>query len=241
MSLFCIFESTQKNTYIMLNCTSCPFQSEDNSSFYCLSKFTSVEHKPFNKGQVIFNENERLGGLYCIQKGTCKVSKMGSNGREQIIELLTEKTLLGIRSVLNEEITNLKATAITPMQVCFVPKNVFLETLKKNDDFTVFLCQLLANYIKNTDDKILDMGQKSVGQRVAKLLLSMENYFESDESGFVKVKIRREDMANMIGVATESLIRTLSNFQKQQWIETKGKNLRIVNRNKLMSIDSGLA
>lgn len=237
--MFCIFERTQKPT-IMLNCSSCPFRSINDFDAYCLLKHNEVEHKPYDKGQTIFNENERLGGLYCIQKGTCKVSKMGSNGREQIIELLTEKTLLGIRSVLNEEITNLKATAITPMQVCFVPKKIFLNTLKKNDDFTVFLCQLLANYIKNTDDKILDMGQKSVEQRVAKLLLSMENYFESDENEYIKIKIRREDMANMVGVATESLIRTLSSFQKNQWIDVKGKNLRIINKNKLVSIDSGL-
>jgi CRP/FNR family transcriptional regulator len=100
---------------------------------------------------------------------------------------------------------------------------------------------LLANYIKSTDDKIIDLGQKSVSQRVAKLVLSMKNYFEMDEEGFVKIKIRREDMANMIGVATESLIRTLSDFQKNRWIQTKGRQLRIVNPKKLVSIESGLS
>ena len=225
----------------MLDCSSCPFHSSSNHEFSCLSKNPGVEHIPYSKGDVIFNEKERLGGLFCIKKGTCKISKMGSNGREQIIELLTDKTLLGIRSLLNGEMTNLKAIAVTPMKVCYVPKSVFLKTLKTNDDFTVFLCQLLANYIKSTDDKIIDLGQKSVSQRVAKLLLSMENYFEMDEEGFVKIKIRREDMANMIGVATESLIRTLSDFQKNQWIETKGKQLRIVNPRKLTSIESGLS
>ncbi len=216
----------------MLNCYSCPFKVSENSLV-----------QPFNysKGEVIFHEEERLAGLYCIEKGTCKISKMSSNGREQIIELLTNKTLLGIRSVLNGEKTNLKATAITPMKVCLVPNHIFLKTLKTDEDFTIFLFQLLANYIKSTDDKIIDLGQKSVSQRVAKLLLSMDKYFEADAKGYIKIKIRREDMANMIGVATESLIRTLSDFQKNNWIETQGKQLRIINPKKLQSIESGLS
>ena len=70
----------------MLECSSCPFHSSANHDFSCLSKKRDVEHIFYSKGDVIFDEKERLGGLFCIQKGTCKISKMSSNGREQIID-----------------------------------------------------------------------------------------------------------------------------------------------------------
>ena len=76
------------------------------------------------------------------------ISKTCSNGRDQIIELLSRGTLLGIRSVLCEEQTNLKAKVIIPMKGCFLPKIQFLKLLKEKPEFSLFLTKELARYIK---------------------------------------------------------------------------------------------
>lgn len=70
--------------------------------------------------------------------------------------------------------------------------------------------------------------------------MSLPNYFEQDSTGFIDVKLRREDMANIIGVATESFIRTLSFFQDKQWIELQRKQIRLTNIFKLQQLTKGL-
>jgi CRP-like cAMP-binding protein len=108
-------------------------------------------------------------------------------------------------------------------------KDVF-NTLKSKPEFTFELLQIMSYYIKQTDEKIFEMGQKTLEQRAAKLVLSMKDFFELDEQSYIDVLLRREDMANFIGVATESFIRKLGQFQKRGWIKTKGKKLKFLIR-----------
>tara|TARA_B110000908_G_scaffold73842_1_gene88978 strand:- start:459 stop:704 length:246 start_codon:yes stop_codon:yes gene_type:complete len=76
-------------------------------------------------------------------------------------------------------------------------------------------------------------------QRIAEILLELPIYFKTQNNGFVDVKLRREDLANMIGIASESLILTLSFFREQAWIELKGKQIKIINSKKLEQISQG--
>jgi len=79
--------------------------------------------KTIKKGEAIFDEGERLKGVFCIKDGVCKVSKMSENGRNQIISLVTKGDLLGERSLISDEASNLKAIALNDMQVFFRPKH----------------------------------------------------------------------------------------------------------------------
>lgn len=233
-----IFVYLLDQIHTMICCSNCPFKTPEPPK-----NFEIKHHKhriEFNQNAVLFSEDEKLNGLYCIEKGVCRISKMGSNGRDQIIELLSGGTLLGIRSILNSENTNLKAIAITPIKACFIPKRFFLHNIHVKPDFALYLLQLLSNYIKKTDDKIVELGQKTLRQRAAKLLLDLPHFFDSDAFGYIDVKLRREDMANMIGVATESFIRTLATFQKKGMIHLQGKRIVIKNPKALMQITKGL-
>jgi len=167
------------------------------------------------------------------------ISKTCSNGRDQIIELLSRGTLLGIRSVLCEEQTNLKAKVIIPMKGCFLPKIQFLKLLKEKPEFSLFLTKELARYIKKTDNKIISMGQKTMHQRVAEVISSMPNHFNTHTDGYIDIKLRREDLANLVGIATESLIRVISYFQEKQWISVKGRQIKIFAPDKLNQFSQG--
>ena len=123
----------------------------------------------------------------------------------------------------------------------FVPKKMFFNTLKSKPEFTFELLQIMSYYIKQTDEKIFEMGQKTLEQRATKLVLSMKDFFELDEQSYIDVLLRREDMANFIGVATESFIRKLGQFQKRGWIKTKGKKIKILDQEALLRISSGFS
>ncbi len=89
-----------------------------------LSKISDVKQiKSIKKGDTVFEEGQNLDGIYCIKKGNSKLFKISENGTDQIVRIVSKGELLGQRSILANEPTNLNATAINDMQVCFVPKS----------------------------------------------------------------------------------------------------------------------
>lgn len=195
--------------------------------------------KIIKKGEAIFNEGERLKGIFCIKDGVCKVSKMSENGRNQIISLVTRGDLLGERSLISDEASNLKAVALNDMEVCFIPKEEIIKDLEKNPAFSMSVLKDMAKTIKQADNVIVDMAQKTVKQRLAETLLSLHSKFGTNKENTININLSREDIANIIGTATESAIRLLSDLKKRKIIEFKGKDISILNRSELDKIAQG--
>lgn len=188
------------------------------------------------KGEVIFNEGDFINGVYCIKDGVCKLSKLSENGRDQIVKLIVKGDLLGQRSLVSEEAANLTATALNDMEVCFIPRSEIIADLSKNPKFTMDVLKEMAGDLKNADDTIVDMAQKSVVQRLSEVLLYIHDSFDLDEEGMLGVVLSREDYANLVGTATESAIRILSKFKKDGLIETSGKRIKILDKDRLARI-----
>lgn len=199
----------------------------------------SKETKSIKKGASIFNEGDRLNGVFCVRDGVSKLSKMSDNGKDQIVKLATKGELLGQRSVITEESTNLSAVALNDMQVCFIPKTHLKDNISNNIKFTNAILQQLATDLKFADDVIVNMAQKSVKQRLAESLKYLEDNFGKDEDGFIKVILTREDIANIVGTAKEACIRQLTTFKKSGWIETEGKRIKIINNKALYNVIEG--
>ena len=195
---------------------------------------TSSEVK---KGEAIFEEGETLKGIYCIRKGICKLTKLSSNGKDQIIKLVVKGELLGHRSLVSEESVNLSAVALTDMELCFIPKSEILYELKKNTNFTVDVLKGMAKDLKEADDIIVNMAQKSVRQRLAETLMYIYDSFGTKSDGTLSVLLSREDFANIIGTATESTIRVLSQFKKEKLITTIGKQIKIIDMESLKRVE----
>ncbi|MCD9585835.1 Crp/Fnr family transcriptional regulator [Tenacibaculum maritimum] len=192
--------------------------------------------KTIKKGEVLFDEGEHINGVFCVRDGICKVSKMSDNGRDQIVHLIKKGDLLGERSLINNEASNLKAVAVNDMKVCFIPKEEIIKDLENNPKFTMDVLKNMALSLKNADNVIVDMAQKTVKQRLAATLLYLDERFEKDDDGAIKVHFSREDIANVIGTATESAIRLLSEFKKKEVIGLKGKSITILDKKELQSI-----
>ena len=191
------------------------------------------------KGEVIFDEGDYINGVFCVSEGVCKVSKRSANGREQIIHLINKGDFLGERSLINDDAANLKATAINDMEVCFIPREEIINDLKQNPDFSMSVLQNMAMSLKNTDNVIVDMAQKTVNQRLAETLLNLDKKFGRNRDNILNIHLSREDIANIIGTATESAIRLLSEFKRDELISLKGKNISILNVSKLKKIAQG--
>lgn len=191
------------------------------------------------KGDMIFDEGETLNGVYCVRDGVCKVSKLSENGKSQIIKLLKKGDILGQRSLINEETTNLSAIAVKDMELCFIPKQEILNDLHNNTNFSFELIKQMATNLKDTDNMMVDMAQKSVKQRLAETLVYIHDNFGVDEEGMLSVVLSREEYSDIVGTATESAIRILSQFKKDGLISVQGKKLKIDNYNELVKLSKG--
>lgn len=189
------------------------------------------------KGDVIFDEGDRLNGVYCIKDGICKLSKLSANGKDQIVKLVVKGELLGQRSLVSDERANLQATALNDMEVCFIPKEEIVKDLKKNPSFTYDVLQQMAHDLKEADDIIVNMAQKSVTKRMAEVLVNIHKNFGTNEDGTLSVLLSREDFASLVGTATESAIRVLSQFKKDGLISTIGKQIKIEKLDELNRIE----
>ncbi|MBU2951379.1 Crp/Fnr family transcriptional regulator [Tamlana agarivorans] len=180
------------------------------------------------KGEVIFEEGDVLNGVYCIKEGICKLSKLSENGKDQIVKMVVKGQLLGQRSLISEESSNLQATALNDMEVCFIPKSEIFADLQKNPKFSFEVLKDMAHDLRDSDDIIVNMAQKSVRQRLAETLIYIHENFGTNPDDTLSVLLSREDYAGIVGTATESAIRVLSQFKKEGLIESVGKYIKII-------------
>ncbi|MAU26312.1 MAG: Crp/Fnr family transcriptional regulator [Muricauda sp.] len=195
--------------------------------------------KKIKKGQSLFEEGEKLNGVFCVRNGVSKLSKLSANGKDQIVKLASTGEVMGQRSVIAEETTNLSAVAVSDMEVCFIPKETIINTLHTNPNFTLEVLRHIAHDLKEADDVIVNMSQKTVKQRIAEAFLYLKNNFGEDDEGFLALTLSREDIANVVGTATESAIRIISEFKKEGYIHGSGKRLGIKDERKLKDMIEG--
>jgi len=227
----------------MSNCRQCIIKR-----FNALKTLTNEELETFSdhkttllikKGENLMTEGNTINGLYCIKDGKGKLTKLNTNGKEQIIKFIKGGDLLGHRSLLSEELVGLNAIALEDMHVCFIPKGDILDTIKDNNQFSLNLMKNISHQLNEANTLISQMAQKPVKDRLAETLLHLEEVFGVDNEDFIDVILTREEIANTIGTATESAIRLLSNLKKDGVIDLHGKRIKISNKSALKNISEG--
>ena len=205
-----------------------------------LSKISDIKKEiSLKKGEQLFFEGQKLKGLYCVKSGNTKLSKTSDNGNSQIIRIVGKGELLGTKSLISENSTNLDAIALTDMELCFIPKEKFT-SLTHNKKFIRALLKYISNEIVKSDNKFVDLAQKSVKQRLSNVLIYLNDEFGNDSEGFIGLYLKRNEIADLIGTSKEGCIRILSSFKKKNLIEIKGKRIKIINRANLSKITLGL-
>lgn len=184
----------------------------------------------YKKGQTLFYEGTRPLGIYCVNTGKIKVFKMSSQGKEQIIKICQAGDLLGYRATLSEEFYSASSTVIEDATVCFIPKDDFLKVLNTNPTFYSKVVRQLCHELGLAREQVTDLAQKSVRERLAgNLLMLFKSYHaENDDDTMIDIALSREDLANIVGTATETVIRLLSDFKKEGLVDLQGKKIKIL-------------
>ena len=190
----------------------------------------------FNKGEALFEEGSNVDGIYFIENGTAKLYKLGFNRKEQILRFIKEGDIIGYRALLIDEAYQATAEAMSDLQAIFIPSDVFLHLLEVDSQLSYTMLQKISFELGESSNTVTFLAQKTVRERLAEVLLLLEQKLGTDPEGFIKISLTREEIANLIGTATESAIRLISEFKQDDYIAVEGRNIKILNHEKLKKL-----
>lgn len=230
-----------------LDCRECLVRSStcfsdlmpDDMDELVASKISTI----YKKGQTIFYEGMMPTGVYCLHKGKIKISRRGGDGKEQIVRFVLEGGLLGIRALMGGRKYSASATTLEESVVCYIDQKTFFKLSTKYPHISHCVMTLICALLEEAEAKMTSMAQKPVRERLAEGLLVLDHLFNSAggcRSGEEDhaISLTREDLANIVGTATETVIRLLSEFKEEKLIETEGRKIIILNKEGLKKVSN---
>jgi len=196
------------------------------------------DYRQYKRGDILYQEGNRISGFFCINSGIIKVFKTGLDGKEQIIRFAKTGDIIAYRSVLSNELACTSAKVIEDCQVCFIPSEILTQFIKTNPAYSLELLKLACHELGEANSFITDIAQKTVRERLAEILLLLVNDFGLDDEKFLNISLTREELANIVGTATESVIRLLSEFKSDKLVELNGRKIKILNPKGLEKISN---
>ncbi len=190
----------------------------------------------YKKKQVIYTEGNHPSRLFYIIKGKAKTYKTNNDGKELTVGLFNEGDFLGYTALLEGTVYKETAEAIDETEVAIIPKEEFDTLINNNKEVAHKFIQLLAKNISEKEEQLLGLAYNSLRKRVADALVTLQNKYQTAGQEKFSMHISREDLANIAGTATESLIRTLSDFKSEKLIEIRDGNIIIINEKKLAAM-----
>lgn len=193
--------------------------------------------RTYRKGQTVFFADDYPGGLFCLHNGKVKIYKLGSDGKEQIVRLARTGDIVGYRSLISGGPYSAYAVPLEDSQICFIPRALFFSMLSTNANLSMRVLELLSTELRAAEDRLVEMAQKPVRERLAEaLILLKETYGLEDDGATLNVKVTREELGNIVGTATESVIRILSEMKQHNVVDFVGRRIKIVNQKALLEI-----
>lgn len=190
----------------------------------------------YKRGEYIYEEGHRISGFYCVLRGIIKIYKTGFDGKDMIIRFAKPGDIMGFRSTITGELACTSTKVIEDAAVCYIPGELVQSFVKSNGDFAMDLLELSCNELGEANDYITDIAQKTVRERLAEVLIHLKWTFNLDGDNFLQISLTREELANLVGTATESVIRLLSEFKQDKLIELHGRKIKILDEAKLIKI-----
>ncbi|MCK6649348.1 MAG: Crp/Fnr family transcriptional regulator [Bacteroidia bacterium] len=221
-----------KNCQVRLNSIFCSLEGKEIDALH-ENKGCSA----YKKSQIIFSQGALPHGIYVVYTGKVKLHQLAESGREQIVRMAKPGDIIGYRSLLSGDRYTSTAETIEESNICFIPKKLFWSLMDSNQTVTIQLMKLLSSDLKKAEHAITNIAQKPVKERLAEALLFIkETYGYEADNTTISVTLTREEIANIVGTATETAIRLLSDLKNDKIIDFVGKRIKIVNHNRLVDL-----
>jgi DNA-binding response OmpR family regulator len=196
-----------------------------------LSEQYDVEH--YNKKQTLYSEGKRPRFLYYLVTGKVKAFQTHEDGKEYITDLFSAGSFIGYTALIEDKNYNDNATILEDAEIMQIPREEFMGMIYNDINIANKFIQIITQNVKEKEERLLNLAYSSLRKRVAKALVDISSKFKVQNS---PIEISRDDIAQYVGTATESLIRTLSDFKEEKLIEIKSGKIIITNLEKLKNL-----
>lgn len=205
------------------------------SSLQDLREFVQkYEQQNYKTGETIYEEGKQGLHFYFIDRGVVKSHKMDQYGKELITSVYKEGDFFGNTSFNKLASYKENATAMEDSSIYAVTKDELKEILAKNNKITFDLIDAMGDSITGIKEQLLEMAYGSVRKKTARTILLFSQNIRKHPTK--SIRISRSDLASVAGMASETLIRTLSDFKKEGLLEIEGRNIKLLDIEKLKKI-----
>ncbi len=194
--------------------------------------------RAYRAKDVVYREGDTPNYLYLLKKGKIKVVKTDHYGKELVVEIIGAGDYFGYMAILEGSEHKETAVALDDAEVLLIPRAEFLTLVESNRDVAVRFIKMLAGNVKNQEERLLQLAYAPVRERAARALLDLHERFVK-QGGQEEIRISRDDLAAVVGTATESLIRTLSDFKDSGFIQVKGRSIVVLKPDMLRKYSGG--
>lgn len=192
--------------------------------------------RTYKKKENIYSEGNYPKSIFFLSKGKVKTYKTNEQGKEFITGLYKEGDFFGYLSLLEEGNYVDSATALEDSEILFIPKDDFFSLIYRNAEVSKKFIKILSDNLHEKEEQLIKLAYNSVRKRVAEALATLANRYKKDGEQSFSINISREDLANLAGTATETTIRTLSDFKDEGLVDIKGGTVSITNFDKLLKM-----
>lgn len=189
--------------------------------------------KEYKKKEVIYTEGANPMGVYFLNKGKVKILKSSELGKELITDLINEGDFFGYVPLLEGTVYSDTAQAMEECEICMIPRDDFNALLFSNREVAAKFIKMLSNELAEKEERLVKLAYHSVRKRVAEALITIRDRYKKDNETKFSMSISREDLANIVGTAPETVIRTLSDFKDEKLIDIKASNITILDEGRL--------
>ncbi|MDP2176789.1 MAG: response regulator [Bacteroidota bacterium] len=197
---------------------------------------SNIKSKAFRKKEIIYSENNNPNFLFYIEKGKVKTLKSNSQDKEFITGLYNEGDFFGYVTLLEGGVYDDEAIAMEDCEIKLISKDDFLKMIYLNRDVANTFMKLLSKEIREKEERLLQIAYNSVRKKVSQSLVLLKDKYGNEETDSFSFPISREDLAHIAGTATETLIRTLTDFKDEGLVEIKGSLITILEFDKLKNM-----
>ncbi len=188
--------------------------------------------KIFKKKTEVFADGDSPAYVYYLKAGSIKTFKAHAEGKELITQMYRAGDFFGFESILYNVPYQESAVALEDSEVVMIPREDFLTLMYSHRDVSAGFISLLCKKISEREKQLLHLAYSSVRQRTAEALLRIGQLKDNK----VAIEISREDLSKIVGTASESVIRVLTEFKHEGLIESDGVKIKLLQPAKLEKV-----
>ncbi len=190
----------------------------------------------YQNKEIVFSQGNLPQYLFYLKSGKVKAFKRNEEGKELTVQLYAAGDFIGYIALLGNHPYQITTKALEPCEIKLIPKLAFFELIKSSTAFSLEVIRVLAKHNNQKAEQMMQLAYNSLRKRVAQALLLLKKKFSEEGQEDFYIEITREELANISGTTTESLIRTLSDFKNEELIHIKGRSIRIIDPSRLKAL-----